>query len=567
VTFTGQGVSPGVACGPVSLGHSGLDEVAARALRDDEVEHELDRLESAGRAARVSLIRQRDSLANRFTEEEQRIFDTHVKLLSDPVLEADVRERIVKKRMNLEGAVKETLGVYERLFDVVQSEALRNKLSDLRDVALRLLRCSRHTSAPVSSAAAEGEGGILVVHELSLSDLTEALDHGIAGIVAEAGNPASHAAILTRAAGLPAVIGAGELGPRISRGDLLLMDGESGRVILNPPSELIRAATAGKAEREAVPLAPADLVGGQRIHLLAAVASPGEARSAAALGIREVGLYRTELPVIQRKGSPREASLTALYRQVFHAAERIHFRLPDIDSLTELGGPPLPPDPNPAMGLRGCRLLGERPDMLLTQVRAILKAGEGREIHIAAPFVNDLGELNRVREAVENARNELRLAGVKVSGPVRVGVVVETPAAALLGRDLTLKADFLLVGLDNLAQFLLSADRRSEHPAVLRVLERPHPAVLRAVRKLVELADGLETEITFYGETLTEGPMLPLLVGLGAERFAVRPGLLSEVHALLGVLDLDVCERVADAACRAVTPRELQAVLPSAWNC
>ncbi|MFQ5748559.1 MAG: phosphoenolpyruvate-utilizing N-terminal domain-containing protein, partial [Planctomycetota bacterium] len=270
--FTGQGVSPGVACGRVNLGLPGLDEVASRALRDEEIEHELDRLESAGRAARVSLIRQRDALANRFTEEEQRIFDTHVKLLSDPVLEADVRERIVKKRMNLEGAVKETLGVYERLFEVVQSEALRNKLSDLRDVALRLLRCSRHTSAPAPGPTAEG--GILVVHELSLSDLTEALDHGIAGIVAEAGNPASHAAILTRAAGLPAVIGAGELGTRISPGDQLLVDGESGQITLNPSPEMIRASTAGKPERREAPLAPPDLVGGQRIHLLAAVASP-----------------------------------------------------------------------------------------------------------------------------------------------------------------------------------------------------------------------------------------------------------------------------------------------------
>jgi phosphoenolpyruvate-protein kinase (PTS system EI component) len=565
MSLVGRSASPGVAYGPFSLGSAAIDELPDRPLQEDEVQGELDRLESAGRAARVSLLRQREALANRFTPEEQRIFDAQVLLLSDPVLEADVRDRIANQRMSLEGAVKDVLSVYERLFEVVESQNLRNRMSDLRDVAMRLLRhCRRSSPRP---ARIEVEGGVLVVRELTLSDLTEALEHGIAAIVAEGGSLTSHGAILTRAAGIPAVIGVGELRSRLSPDDMLLVDGEAGQVVANPGPELVTGAQgrlAGAAEL--APLEQPVLKDGTSIALLAAVASPSEARSASAQGIDEVGLYRTELPVIQRKGAPREASLAALYRQVVNGADRVNFRLPDLDSFTGLADLYPDPESNPAMGMRGMRLLRERPEILSRQIRAILRASEGRPVCIAAPFVSDLSDLRVLRDAVDTAREELRMEGADVSHPVQRGAVIEIPAAALLGREIVAQSDFLLLGLDTLAQNMLAADRRNASGSVSRLLDRPHPVILRAVRKLVQVCDGQGKELTVYGESIAQGAMLPLLVGVGVRRLAVRPTLLAEVHGRLGPLDLDTCERVAEAACHAATPEELEEALPASWR-
>ena len=212
------------------------------------------------------------------------------------------------------------------------------------------------------------------------------------------------------------------------------------------------------------------------------------------------------------------------------------------------------------------RLLRERPEILARQVRAILRASEGRPVFIAAPFVSDLSDLRALRDAVDNAREELRMEGADVSHPVQLGAVIEIPAAALLGRELVAQADFLLLGLDTLAQNMLAADRRNPSRGVARLLDKPHPVILRAVRKLVQVCDGRGKELTVYGETIAQGAMLPLLIGVGARRLAVRPTLLGEVHGRLAALDLDTCERVAEAACHAVTPEELEAALPASWR-
>ncbi|HJM38692.1 MAG TPA: putative PEP-binding protein [Planctomycetota bacterium] len=549
--FSGQSASPGVACGPAFLSFAGLGEIEEHRLTDEEVEQELGRLDSVARAARVSLVRQRESLADHFTPEQRAVFDTHLHLLEDPVIEADVKDRIREQRMTLENSVKDVFHVYERLFEVVQTESLRNKMSDMRDVALRILRhCSRGASSGQTAANRSNlKDGILVVKELSLSDLTEALEHGIAAIAAESGSTTNHGAILTRAAGIPAVIGVKGLRENLTEGQTLLVDGNTGQVVLDPSPESVGAAQNRALEEDTPTLSQPRLADGTHIHLCAAVASATEARTAARIGIVDTGIYRTELPIFQRQGAPKENSLAALYKQVLNASDSTIFRLPDLDSSSDLPSVFPEGETNPALGLRGIRLLFSRPEMLNLQLRAIYRASEGSEVRVAVPFVTGPADLRRTREAFDTVREELRLAGVDVSAPPQIGAVIETPSSALLAREVFAESDFITIGLDSLSQYVLCADRNHPHPEVLRGLTGIHRVVLRAVRKLCQLAGALGKPLSVYGETVLDEDNLELLVGSGVRSFALRPALLQLAQARLDGLDLSACERSAEKAC------------------
>ncbi|MCP4770550.1 MAG: phosphoenolpyruvate--protein phosphotransferase [Planctomycetes bacterium] len=562
-TLSGQSVSPGVAFGMVHLSLESFEEVGTRRLADAEVDGELARMDSVARAARVSLVHQRNQLGEHFTEAQRRIFDTHLKMLEDPTIEADLRSRITEDRLGFESALKDMLEVYERLFEVVESEGLRNKLSDMRDIALRLLRFAK----PVAERTAENDrtGGILVVRELSLSDLTEALDNGIVGIVAEHGSINSHGSILTRAAGIPAVIGVGDLDGLLAAGTEVLLDGDNGQLQIAPTSEAVRVAKGRATDEGEQELGPAALADGTAVVLEATAASPSEVKQVRRMGINSIGLFRTELPVIQRRARPREDSLSVLYKQVVGATESVTFRLPDLSSASEIDALFPNDEPNPALGLRGVRLLLERTDLLDLQLRAILRATTGGVARILVPYVVDRDEMNAVRGAAVRAREELRLEGVDVAHAPQIGVVFETPAAALLGRDLMQCSDFAMVGLDTLAEGLMMSDRRSFENRVVNRLRHPHPVVLRAVRKLVQVAAGLECEIGVYGESLVQNGLAQLLIGVNVRRFSVRASILRQAHGMLAEMDADTCERVAEAACRTSTASDLAASLPPSW--
>ncbi len=559
IALQGQTVSPGAAFGPILIRDEGFGDVKVRQLKASEIDEEQARLDSAARGARVALVHQRNSLAGRFTEEQRRIFDAHLKILEDPQVEADIRNRI-QEGQNLESSVREVLEIYERLCAVVETEGMRNKLSDLRDVAVRFLQhCRRHEA---SVQVAVPSGGILVVQELSVSDLTFALENNVRAIVAEGGTMGSHGTILTRAAGLPALIGVEGIFEAATAATNGLVEGETGQIILDPDNDVVSSALGRVAQLDPVEeMGPARLSDGTQVILEAAIASPAEARRAVANGVPHVGLYRTELPLIQRKGAPREDSLTKFHSKVLRTVDSIIFRLPDLDPSTGLDRFFPARDEGAKLGLRGARVLFDNPEMLAVQIRGILRACEGRPVQIAVPFILDCADLDRMRDAVESAREELRLDGVDVSHPVELGAVFETPASALLGREIMSSCDFAMVGYDVLSELLLAADSSCFQDSVRQLAERPHPAVLRAIRKLVQLAEGLNRKIRIYGERVTMQQHLPLLLGLGFRNFVLRPGLLQTTHQLLENLDLDSCERLAEAACRTSSCDELAALI------
>ncbi|MBC8371709.1 MAG: phosphoenolpyruvate--protein phosphotransferase [Planctomycetes bacterium] len=563
-TLFGQSVSPGVAYGPVFFNSQSLDFSSDRRLRDNEVESELARVDSVARAARVSLVHQRNQLSGHFTDEQRRVFDTHLTLLEDPTIESDLRSRIEDGRLYFEHALRDVVEVYERLFEVVESEKLRNKLADMRDVALRLVRYAKPASERKKDE--DRRGGILVVKELSLSDLTEALDQGLTGIIAEEGNLESHGAILTSAAGIPAILGVGLLQDSLQQGQRVMVDGDNGVITIEPSTEAINSAQGRAPEGGFEIMAPPILSDNSTVHLTAAVASPSEAKQVKGVGINELGLYRTELPVIQRQGRPREDSLSVLYSQVLAVSEKVCFRLPDLKSTSGIQSFYSEEEVNPAMGLRGVRLLREFPDLLKRQLRAILRASENKIARVAVPFVIDAEDISVVRTCAESAREELRLEGFDVPHPIEVGVIIETPSSALLGRELIQCSDFVIVDLDSLAESLIMCERTSNQPSVYDRTRETHPVLLRAVRKLAALSLSFEKELTVCGESLVQEGLAQLLVGVGIRRFAIRPALLRDAHEMLSEMNPEICGRIAEQACRVSTAHELRELLPTSWQ-
>ncbi|HIA38755.1 MAG TPA: hypothetical protein EYN86_04535, partial [Planctomycetes bacterium] len=460
--------------------------------------------------------------------------------------------------------LRDVVEVYERLFEVVESEKLRNKLADMRDVALRLVRYAKPASERKKDE--DRQGGILVVRELSLSDLTEALDQGLTGIIAEEGSLESHGAILTSAAGIPAILGVGALQDSLHEGQRVMVDGDNGVITIEPTSEIVNSAQGRAPEGGFEIMAPPVLSDNSTVHLTAAVASPSEAKQVKGVGITELGLYRTELPVIQRQGRPREDSLSVLYGQVIAASERVCFRLPDLKSTSGIQSFYSDDEANPVMGLRGVRLLREFPDLLKRQLRSILRATGDGIARVAVPFVIDADDILLVRNCAESAREELRLEGFSVPHPVEVGVIVETPSSALLGRELIQCSDFVMIDLDSLAESLIMCERTSSHPSVFDRTRETHPVLLRAVRKLSALALSFEKELTVSGESLVQEGLAQLLIGVGVRRFAVRPALLRDAHAMLSEMNPETCGRVAEQACRVGSSKELRELLPTSWK-
>jgi len=405
-TLLGQTVSPGMAYGPIYVRDEDFAAAPERSLRGEEVDTEMARLDSAARAARVGLVHQRDNLAGRFHEDQRRIFDAHLKILEDPAVEADIRNRI-REGMPLEAAVRDVLQVYERLCQVVETEGMRNKLADLRDVAWRLLQhCDRGRVAEAAAAAPSRQGSVLVVHELSVSDLTEALEQGVAAIVAEAGTMGSHGTILTRAAGIPALIGVDGIREAIGEAKMLLVDGESGQVLVDPGPEAVESSLGKVAEQLAAEaIGPALLADGTEVTLSSAVASPAEARRAVNSGVSTIGLYRTELPLIQRQGRPREDSLVQFHGKVLRSADSVQVRLPDLDTSTGLTRFFAPGVGDAKLGPRGVRVLLAHPDMLGLQLRALMRAAEGKELQLAKNCVWKVPTFRRILNLVQSSRH------------------------------------------------------------------------------------------------------------------------------------------------------------------
>ena len=537
IAIHGLPVARGIAIGRAVMVASSRVEVVHDFIEPDQVEAEVARLRAARGAVVAELQRMQRELPRDVPPELTALLDVHLMLLQDEVITAGVRQWITERHYNAEWALVSQLEVLTRQFDEMEDEYLRERKADLEQVVERVLRRLKGLAPPVPLAApravrAEGEVLVLVLvaHELSPADMLQFKKSVFAGFVTDLGGKTSHTAIVARSMDIPAVVGARVASDLVRQDDVLIIDGDAG-VILVDPSPIIRDEYAYKqrqAELERGRLArlkhtPALTLDGERIELLANIEQPDDTPAALDAGAVGVGLFRSEFLFMGREGKlPDEEEQYQAYRR---AVEGMHgmpvtIRTIDVGADKPLDDRRESTHLNPALGLRAIRWSLSEPAMFLTQLRALLRAAAHGQVHVLIPMLAHASEIRQTLELLAQARAQLDARG-QVYGAVKLGAMIEVPAAALTVKMFLRHFDFLSVGTNDLTQYTLAIDRADE--SVAHLYDPLHPAVLHLLAATIAAGREQGKPVTVCGEMAGDPAMTRLLLGLGLRSFSMHP--------------------------------------------
>jgi len=522
------------------------------------------RFDQARQAAGRELSELRQRLSQRAGEGEAAIFDAQRMMLDDPLLSDHVRRRL-REGVSVEQAVAGAAGQIADQLASMTDELFAARAADIADVGDRLVRIL--LGRPAADLGELREPSVIVAEELTPSD-TAGLDPAMTlGFCTAAGGLTSHSAILARTLGLPAVVGMGEgTLERIADGDELILDGGQGVVWVAPSASLLTEYRGRQADRRKQAAAwrsaaegEARTSDGRRFEVAANVGDLASARQAAANGAEGIGLLRTEFLYLEARRPPPEDEQRKAYGEIFAAMNG----KPVIVRTLDVGGdkPPtyltFPHELNPFLGWRAIRVSLDRPDLFITQVRAILRAALGHDVRIMLPMVSGFDEVRRARELVARAETDLGKEGLPFARDLPLGIMVETPAAAVLVDVLAREADFFSLGTNDLTQYTLAVDRGNARVAPL--FQPLHPAVLRLVRTAIDSAHGAGKWIGMCGELAGMRNAIPILLGLGLDEFSMAAGSIPEAKALIGRMDLEQARRLAEETLALATADEIEA--------
>lgn len=556
--LTGIPASPGIAVGPIRLLRWEVPDVKHRIVPDEAIPAELDRLRDAIRRAKERLTHIQKRVAKSAGEEESAIFDVQSSILEDSSLVTAVEE-LIRQNLAAEKAFEIVMYEWGQTFARSPSPMLRERVGDLKDVEIRVLTLLLDLPDHDPVDVPKGANAILVTHDLTPS-LTVQLDReAIAAIATDAGTRTSHVAILARSLGIPAIVGLRTATSQLTGRESAILDGSTGLLIINPSvkdidsyRERARLEEVAEAELRAVAKLDAVTADGVRIILRANVDLPEEAELAANSGAQGVGLMRTEFLVVGRAAMPDEEEQYRAYRRVAEAFgdEAVVIRTFDIggDKLP-VGG--YPSEPNPFLGWRAIRMCLDEPVIFRTQLRALLRAAVHGDIRIMLPLVVTLDEVRAARVLLAEAAAELDARNVRYKKNVPLGVMIETPAAAVAADTLVGDVAFFSIGTNDLVQYTLAVDRGNANLASR--FTPLHPAVLRLIRRTVEIGREAGLEVCVCGEMASQPLMAFALIGLGVRQLSVAPRSVPLVKRIVRSISVETAEVAARAALDAPT--------------
>ncbi|MEO8477854.1 MAG: phosphoenolpyruvate--protein phosphotransferase, partial [Actinomycetota bacterium] len=552
----GFAASPGIAIGAVRRCHVpalAIDRDAA-----DDPRAETDSLDAALAATAEAVHLQRDAVAARAGETEAGIFDAHLLFLRDEALLAPARRAIHAEGRSAARAWRDAIDHTAAAWDGLEDEYLRARADDLRSVGAQVLARLLGVAQP---HARIDEAGVLVAADLTPAD-TAGLDPALVrGIATARGGPTSHAAVLARALGIPAVVGLGEAALELLEGSTVAVDGRSGDLYVDPsPSDVARLETEAAALAAARALAREGADGaavtrdGIVVEVAANVGGPAEVPAAVESGADGVGLFRTEFLFMGRDRMPDEDKQEAAYRA---AAEALAGRPLLIRTLDAGADKPLPylgqaHEENPFLGVRGVRLGLAQPEMLEAQLRAILRVAADHPVRVMFPMVATRDELRRAREVLERAR-------LAADARLEVGIMIEVPAAALAAHALAAECDFFSIGTNDLTQYALAADRGNERVAALT--DALHPAVLSLIHSAVVGARARGRWVGVCGELAGDAAATPLLIGLGVRELSMSAPAIAGVKQAVRATDAGEAGALAERALACADAGEVRALL------
>ena len=562
----GIGVSPGVACAPALIMRWDFPEVKDRTVPANEVEREVQRLREAVDDVVSHLQALGERVLQRAGPEESRIFDAQILMAQDEEFLASVETLIRKNQLSAETAYEFRALELRALWS--GAARLRERLADLHAIQMRMIqRLLGRTDSELWSVPAD-EQVVVVAHELS-PGLTVQLDREhVVGLVSEEGTRTAHAAILAHSLGIPAVMGVAGALAAIPNGTILLLDGQSGTIVLEPNREELEEAKVQVSRRhrlelqlEAVVGEPAVTPSGRQITLMGNVDLPEEIEAAIRHGAQGVGLLRTEFLLTGRASLPTEDEQAEYFR-------RVALAFPDhtvVIRSFDLGGDKFPAafkapiEANPFLGWRSIRVCLDQPEVFRPQIRAVLRAAAGHDIHLMLPLVTTVHEVLEAREIIMEEARALQRDGVPAAPSIPVGVMVETPAAVLMADRLAEVSAFFSVGTNDLTQYTMAVDRGN---ARLANRFTPHdPSIVRQLQRVLEVGKAAGLPVSVCGEMASEPLSAVLLLGLGYDCLSVSPPALPLVKWVVRTVPDASARQAAMAAVTAASAGEVSNVL------
>ncbi|OGL44494.1 MAG: phosphoenolpyruvate--protein phosphotransferase [Candidatus Schekmanbacteria bacterium RBG_16_38_11] len=562
-TFKGIGVSPGIVIGKAHLLNREIEAIPKYYIGEDEKEKEIKRFQEA-----INLsISQLKSIKERFSEaigqEHVYIFEAKILMLQDEMIYKKVTEKITTEKMNTEWALTESIGELIKIFSGFDDEYLKERRTDVSNLGKRIL--ANLMGFEHESISDLKEEAIVIAHDIAPSDTAQMHKEKVIAFATDIGGKTSHTAIMARCLEIPAVVGLEDVTSYIKTGDRIIVDGNSGEVLVNPDEETYKIYLNKQLEYNSLQKnlyklkdLPAETADGYRVNLTANIELSKEIDAVLDHGADGIGLYRTEFLFLNRKTLPSEEEQFENYKTV---AKKI-YPLPAVLRTLDLGGDKFlshldyPEEMNPAMGLRAIRFCLDQPWIFRTQLRAILRASVYGNLKIMYPMISGIKELTLANAILEECKEELRKEEKPFNEQIPVGIMIEVPTAALTADILAKEVNFFSIGTNDLIQYSLAIDRVNEKVAYL--YDPLHPAILRLIRNIVTAAKKEKIPVGLCGEMGGDPLYSLILVGLGINELSMNPGSILNIKKLIRSITLEEAKKVADHVLSLDTSKEIE---------
>ena len=537
----------------------------------EDSEKEVSRLDDALAASIKDVELIKETALKNLGEEEAQVFDAHLMVLSDPELIGQVKDSITSNKVNAESALKEVTDMFISIFAGMEDNPyMQERAADIRDVSKRVL--AHLLGVKIPSPATIKDEVIIVAADLTPSDTAQLNRQYVKAFVTDIGGRTSHSAIMARSLEIPAIVGTKEVTSIAKDGDIIIVDGLSGDVFLNPSEEVIteyrakaEAFAAQQAEWEKLKDSKTYTKDGHQVELAANIGTPKDLEGVVNNGAEGVGLYRTEFLYMDSHEMPTEEDQFEAYKAVLEGmnGKPVVVRTMDIGGDKELPYLPLPHEMNPFLGYRAIRISLNEPEMFRTQLRALLRASVYGKLRIMFPMIATLNDFRGAKALLEEEKAKLIAEGVAISDDIQVGIMIEIPAAAVLAHQFAKEVDFFSIGTNDLIQYTMAADRMNERVSYL--YQPYNPSILTLIKHVIDSAHKEGKWAGMCGEMAGDQTAVPLLVGLGLDEFSMSASSVLKTRSLISKLTLsDMQALAAKAINECATVEEVEALVAEA---